>query len=62
MSQIDLKTQVLDLETMQFVPGPTMRNARSGCAALSIDKERVLVIGGSYSASTEVLASMDAST
>lgn len=40
-----IKTQVLDLETMQFEAGPTMQRARF-CGATRLDADRVLVIGG----------------
>jgi hypothetical protein len=52
-------TQVLDLETMQFEPGPTMQQARYGCTATLINAERILVVGGgnrAYLASTELLS------
>ena len=52
-------TQVFDLETMQFEAGPTMQRARYACAAVPLDADRVLVIGGYNSgsnlASTEIL-------
>ena len=52
--------QVLDIETMQFEAGMTMRDARSACAVTTLDAERVFVIGGGVngaaSASTEVLS------
>ena len=52
-------TQVLDLEKMQFEAGPTMEIAHGGCAAVPLDSDRVLVIGGYYNgtylASTEIL-------
>ena len=50
-----INTQVLDLETMQFEAGPTMKRARFGCAAAPLDAGRVLVIGGSDSGTTEIL-------
>jgi hypothetical protein len=31
---------------MQFNPGPTMMMRRWGCAAMLLDSERVLVVGG----------------
>jgi predicted HAD superfamily phosphohydrolase YqeG len=43
---------VLDIETMQFAPGPTMQQAQSSCAVMLIDTERVLVVGDD---TTEVL-------
>ena len=50
---------MLNLETMQFDPGPTMESSRYGCAACSLDADRVLVVGGCYDgdflASTEIL-------
>ncbi|KAJ1447421.1 hypothetical protein M885DRAFT_575984 [Pelagophyceae sp. CCMP2097] len=43
-------TEVLDLETMTFAPGPKMglgqRAVRYGCAAVKLDSNRVLVVGG----------------
>ena len=40
------QTQVIDLETMEFEAGLTMEKARDGCAAVALDADRVLVIGG----------------
>ena len=55
--------QVLDLETMQFEAGPTMKDARCVCVTTALDAERALVIGGQVngatSATTEVLGVAD---
>ena len=52
-------SQVLDIDTMQFEPGPTMQEARF-LANTALDADRVIVIGGrvngAESASTEVLS------
>ena len=51
---------MLDLETMEFEAGPTMEIARGDCAAVPLDADRVLVIGGydngTYLNTTEILA------
>ena len=51
---------MLDLETMEFEAGPTMEKARGGCAAIPLDADRVLVIGGcdngTHLNTTEILA------
>jgi hypothetical protein len=39
-------TEVLDTQTMTFTAGPDMLTPRSGCAAVQIDADRVLVVGG----------------
>ena len=53
---------MLDLETMEFEAGPTMEEARVS-AAVALDVERVLVIGGGGIifdfASTEILGAAD---
>jgi hypothetical protein len=62
-------TELLDLGTMAFTPGPTMRSLRFACAAVRLDAHRCLVVGGknedveedeedeedNYLSSTEVL-------
>ena len=37
---------MLDLDTMEFEAGPTTEKARGYCAAVPVDADRVLVIGG----------------
>ena len=58
-----IHTQVLDLETMEFEAGPTIQRARGACAAVPLDVDRILVIGGyddgTALASTEILGSAD---
>jgi len=43
-------TELLDVATMEFAPGPAMRTARYSCAAVRVDvtneQPRVVVIGG----------------
>jgi len=43
-------TELLDLTTMLFEPGPSMQKVRGGCAATRLDfgdgQPRILVIGG----------------
>mmetsp|Transcript_23768 Transcript_23768/g.80218 ORF Transcript_23768/g.80218 Transcript_23768/m.80218 type:complete len:182 (-) Transcript_23768:9-554(-) len=39
-------TEVLDTQTMTFTDGPDMLTARSGFAAVQIDADRVLLVGG----------------
>jgi hypothetical protein len=39
-------TEVLDVRTMAFAPGPSMGSARWGCAAVQVDARHVLIIGG----------------
>ena len=53
-------TEVLDIGTMAFAPGPSMQTRRWGCAAVLLPGERcVLVIGGydgtTHHATTEIL-------
>jgi hypothetical protein len=53
-------TEILNVRTMAFAPGPSMASARSWCAAAAVDAQHVLVIGGLDSlgtslASTELL-------
>jgi hypothetical protein len=45
-------TEVLDVRTMAFAPGPSMGSARWLCAAVAVDELHVLVLGGRDSAST----------
>jgi hypothetical protein len=45
-------TEVLDVRTMVFAPGPSMGSARSLCAAAAVDSRHVLVLGGEDSAGT----------
>jgi hypothetical protein len=49
-------TELLDVATMEFSPGPTMPNARSGVAAARLDAAegapRILVVGGGLSTTT----------
>jgi hypothetical protein len=40
-------TEIFSLDTMSFVPGPTMATSRQGCAAVALDEHRILVAGGS---------------
>jgi hypothetical protein len=43
-------TEVLDMATMEFAPGPTMLQGRRACAAARLDSAqgpRILVLGGS---------------
>jgi hypothetical protein len=53
-------TELLDVGTMEFSPGPTMQAGRTGFAAV-LDADggdaRILVLGGSLS-TTEVLAAV----
>mmetsp|Transcript_23769 Transcript_23769/g.80219 ORF Transcript_23769/g.80219 Transcript_23769/m.80219 type:complete len:183 (-) Transcript_23769:9-557(-) len=42
----DDTTEVLDTQTMTFTDGPDMLTARSGFAAVQIDADRVLLVGG----------------
>jgi len=44
-------SEVLDVRTMAFAPGPSMGSARCYCVALQVDAEHVLVIGGEDSSS-----------
>jgi len=46
----DDTTEVLDTQTMEFSPGPRMLTRRLGFAAVQLDAERVLVVGGTDSA------------
>jgi hypothetical protein len=59
-STVSATTELLDLATMEFVPGPTMQTARGGPAAVLLDAARILVIGGhdvdDDFATTELLA------
>jgi hypothetical protein len=52
-------TELLDVATMAFEPGPTMQTARSNIAAIYLDaaeeEPRIIVLGGGES-TTEVLA------
>jgi hypothetical protein len=52
-------TELLDVATMEFEPGPTMQVGRIGIAAVRLDAAgeapRILVLGGEISG-TEVLA------
>lgn len=52
-------TEVLNLSTMSFTPGPSMQSKRGGCAIVPLDSQRFLVIGGRVGsetlATTEVL-------
>jgi hypothetical protein len=50
--------EVLDVRTMSWAPGPSMRSARAYCAAVQVDAQHVLVIGGNGSATT-VLATTE---
>ena len=55
-----MTTEVLDLSTMAFTPGPNLLSRRLGCAAaVRLDAHRCLVVGGldgrSSVNSTEVL-------
>jgi hypothetical protein len=45
-------TEVLDVRTMSFAPGPSMGSARAFCAAVRVDARHVLVIGGQDSVPT----------
>jgi hypothetical protein len=45
-------TEVLDIWTMAFAPGPSMSSARFFCAAARVDAQHVLVVGGQDSANT----------
>mmetsp|Transcript_6116 Transcript_6116/g.21617 ORF Transcript_6116/g.21617 Transcript_6116/m.21617 type:complete len:145 (+) Transcript_6116:1-435(+) len=47
-----MTTEVLDVRTMAFAPGPSMRSARWRCAALAVDAQHVLVLGGRDSENT----------
>jgi hypothetical protein len=47
-------TEVLDIRTMAFAPGPSMGSERYGCAAVPIDAQHVLVISG-YNSGYQVL-------
>ena len=39
---------MLDVRTMTFTPGPSMRSKRYDCAAVPLDARHRLVIGGRY--------------
>ena len=53
-------TEVLDLDEMQFQPGPNMQSKRTGCLVTLVGAEQILVVGGydgGYkSKTTEILA------
>jgi hypothetical protein len=51
-------TEILDVRTMAFAPGPTMGSARWECAAVAVDAQHVLIIGGEDSTDT-VLATTE---
>eukprot|EP00403_Amphidinium_massartii_P005607 CAMPEP_0178377320 /NCGR_PEP_ID=MMETSP0689_2-20121128/3858_1 /TAXON_ID=160604 /ORGANISM="Amphidinium massartii, Strain CS-259" /LENGTH=196 /DNA_ID=CAMNT_0019997371 /DNA_START=79 /DNA_END=665 /DNA_ORIENTATION=+ len=52
-------TEMLDLQTMTFTPGPSMTAARTSLAAGNLDARRLLLVGGSSGtaeiSSTEIL-------
>jgi hypothetical protein len=45
-------TEVLDVRTMAFAPGPSMGSTRSFCAVVPVDAQHVLVVGGEDSENT----------
>jgi hypothetical protein len=45
-------TEILDVRTMAFAPGPSMASVRDGCAAVPVDARHVLIIGGQDSSET----------
>eukprot|EP00628_Pelagophyceae_sp_CCMP2097_P034198 CAMPEP_0184284062 /NCGR_PEP_ID=MMETSP0977-20130417/65985_1 /TAXON_ID=483370 /ORGANISM="non described non described, Strain CCMP2097" /LENGTH=546 /DNA_ID=CAMNT_0026590073 /DNA_START=1 /DNA_END=1642 /DNA_ORIENTATION=+ len=53
-SEIWDTTEILDIRTMAFTPGPQMGSARSYCAAVPVDTHHVLVVGGLISATTKL--------
>lgn len=38
-------TEILELDSMQFIPGPTMIHKRSQCGAVALDATRIMVVG-----------------
>jgi len=51
-------TEILDVRTMSFAPGPSMGSTRRFCATVPVDAQHVLVVGGKNESSSTLLATM----